>query len=180
MKLLEKGLKKYPKGYAKRWNLIATFVGTRTPDECAEKSKDVLAKQAAAGVGHVVRKKHMANMEIKSPVTLRHESFSDVDVQLSGTAANVYNAQMSSGTSQTEEVKKAPSRLGAPEAAAPPPAAAPWTKEEGVKLVQALKAAPKDAPDRWDRVAAALPGRSKKDCMLRYKALMAKLKASKK
>jgi DnaJ family protein C protein 2 len=180
LKLLEKGLKKYPKGYAKRWNLIAAFVGTRTPDECAEKSKDVLAKQAAAGVGHVVRKKHLANMEIKSPVTLRHESFSDVDVELSGTAANVYDAQMSSGASQTEGAKKAPSRLGAPEAAAPAPTAAPWTKEEGVKLIQALKAAPKDAPDRWDRVAAALPGRSKKDCMLRYKALMAKLKASKK
>ena len=181
LKLLEKALKKYPKGYAKRWNLISTFVGTRSPDECADKSKEVLAKQASAGVGHVVRKKHLANMEIKSPVTLRHESFSDVDVHLSGNAASVYSAQVSSGTSQTESTA-ASSRLSrqAAGAAGANPEAKPWTKEEGVKLVQALKSVPKDATDRWDQVAARLPGRSKKDCMLRYKALMEKLKASKK
>ena len=45
-----------------------------------------------------------------------------------------------------------------------------------MKLIRALKAIPKDAADRWDRVAAQL-GRPKVECMREYKKLMAKLKA---
>ena len=77
LKLLEKAIERYPEGYKRRWEQIAEFVGTHTPEECAYKSKAVLAKQSKAGTGHVIKRKHLTNTDIKSPLTLRHESFSD-------------------------------------------------------------------------------------------------------
>lgn len=45
----------------------------------------------------------------------------------------------------------------------------PWTTEEQKLLEQALKTYPVNTPERWEKIAAAVPGRSKKDCMKRYK-----------
>lgn len=46
---------------------------------------------------------------------------------------------------------------------------AAWTTEEQKLLEQALKTYPVSTPERWEKIAAAVPGRSKKDCMKRYK-----------
>lgn len=46
---------------------------------------------------------------------------------------------------------------------------ASWTTEEQKLLEQALKTFPVNTPERWDKIAAAVAGRSKKDCMKRYK-----------
>lgn len=58
-------------------------------------------------------------------------------------------------------------------------AAAPWTTEEQKLLEQALKTYPVSTPERWEKIAAAVPGRSKKDCMKRYKELVEMVKAKK-
>lgn len=55
----------------------------------------------------------------------------------------------------------------------------PWTTEEQKLLEQALKTYPVNTPERWDKIAAAVPGRSKKDCMKRYKELVEMIKAKK-
>ena len=46
---------------------------------------------------------------------------------------------------------------------------APWTPDEQKLLEQGLKTFPASVEDRWEKIAAALPNRSKKDCMKRYK-----------
>ncbi|CAB1346221.1 unnamed protein product, partial [Coregonus sp. 'balchen'] len=48
---------------------------------------------------------------------------------------------------------------------------ASWTTEEQKLLEQALKTYPVSTPERWEKIAAAVPGRTKKDCMKRYKVL---------
>ncbi|NXQ61039.1 DNJC2 protein, partial [Anthoscopus minutus] len=55
----------------------------------------------------------------------------------------------------------------------------PWTTEEQKLLEQALKTYPVNTPERWEKIAAAVPGRSKKDCMKRYKELVEMVKAKK-
>ena len=44
----------------------------------------------------------------------------------------------------------------------------PWTTDEQKRLEQALKTFPA-GPDRWDKIAGAIPSRTKKECMKRYK-----------
>ena len=47
--------------------------------------------------------------------------------------------------------------------------ARPWTGEEQKKLEQALKTFPASTEQRWDKIAGAVDGRTKRECMLRYK-----------
>ena len=55
----------------------------------------------------------------------------------------------------------------------------PWSPDEQKLLEQALKTFPSSTPERWDRIAEAVPNRSKKDCMKRYKELAEVIKAKK-
>merc|ERR1712032_795685 len=54
-----------------------------------------------------------------------------------------------------------------------------WTPDEQKLLEQALKTYDSKTPERWDRISEAVPGRSKKDCMKRYKELAEIVKAKK-
>eukprot|EP00052_Salpingoeca_macrocollata_P006557 m.54360 g.54360 ORF g.54360 m.54360 type:complete len:781 (+) comp15507_c0_seq1:506-2848(+) len=54
-----------------------------------------------------------------------------------------------------------------------------WSVEEQKLLEDAMRAVPKDAADRWDQIAARLPGRTKKDCVMRVKECAAKVKEQK-
>lgn len=56
---------------------------------------------------------------------------------------------------------------------------APWTSEEQKLLEQSLKTYPADVADRWDKIAANIPSRSKKDCIKRYKELVEMVRAKK-
>uniref|UniRef100_A0A2K6KXC7 DnaJ homolog subfamily C member 2 n=1 Tax=Rhinopithecus bieti TaxID=61621 RepID=A0A2K6KXC7_RHIBE len=55
----------------------------------------------------------------------------------------------------------------------------PWTTEEQKLLEQALKTYPVNTPERWEKIAEVVPGRTKKDCMKRYKELVEMVKAKK-
>lgn len=46
-----------------------------------------------------------------------------------------------------------------------------WSSGEDIALLNALKAFPKDAAMRWEKVAAAVPGKSKAACMKRITEL---------
>merc|ERR1711971_1161369 len=54
-----------------------------------------------------------------------------------------------------------------------------WTPDEQKLLEQALKTYDSKTPERWERISEAVPGRSKKDCMKRYKELAEIVKAKK-
>ncbi|KAJ8046987.1 DnaJ-like subfamily C member 2 [Holothuria leucospilota] len=55
----------------------------------------------------------------------------------------------------------------------------PWTADEQKRLEQALKTFPAQTPERWDKIAEAVPNRTKKECMKRYKDLVTMIKAKK-
>ena len=67
-----------------------------------------------------------------------------------------------------------------PPAAAPPPPPqeeTPWTAADQALLDKALAEVPRDLPkkDRWQRIAALVPGRSARQCAERYKFIRSKL-----
>ncbi|XP_037131391.1 dnaJ homolog subfamily C member 1 [Syngnathus acus] len=50
-------------------------------------------------------------------------------------------------------------------------AAAVWTQNQQKLLEMALQQFPRGSVERWDRIAKVVPGKSKEDCMIRYKML---------
>ncbi|KAK8578122.1 hypothetical protein V6N13_046979 [Hibiscus sabdariffa] len=54
-----------------------------------------------------------------------------------------------------------------------------WNSVEDIALLNALKAFPKDVPMRWEKVAAAVPGKSKAACMKRVAELKTDFRSSK-
>ncbi|XP_037407470.1 transcription factor DIVARICATA-like [Triticum dicoccoides] len=56
---------------------------------------------------------------------------------------------------------------------AAPAARRPWAKEEDKAFEAALVTLPDHAPDRWERVAARLPGRTPQEAWEHYQALVA-------
>ncbi|CAA6669722.1 unnamed protein product [Spirodela intermedia] len=57
--------------------------------------------------------------------------------------------------------------------------AAIWSHGEDIALLNALKAFPKDAPMRWEKVAAAVPGKSKAVCIKRVAELKKDFRSAK-
>lgn len=64
-------------------------------------------------------------------------------------------------------------------AGAEEPEARDWTADEQKLLEAALRNVPKEAADRWDQVAALVPGRTKKECVERVKECAKKVQNSK-
>ncbi|CAN6453765.1 unnamed protein product [Victoria cruziana] len=54
-----------------------------------------------------------------------------------------------------------------------------WSNAEDVSLLNALKAFPKDTPMRWEKIAEAVPGKSKASCMKRFSELKRNYRSSK-
>uniref|UniRef100_A0A3Q3MP19 DnaJ (Hsp40) homolog, subfamily C, member 1 n=1 Tax=Mastacembelus armatus TaxID=205130 RepID=A0A3Q3MP19_9TELE len=48
---------------------------------------------------------------------------------------------------------------------------APWTQNQQKLLELALQQFPRGTAERWDRIAKVVPGKSKEECMIRYKML---------
>lgn len=54
-----------------------------------------------------------------------------------------------------------------------------WTKVQELSLVRAFKEFGKDTADRWERIASAVPGRSKVQCQRRMVELRTRLREAK-
>lgn len=128
-------------------------------------------------------------------------AFSDVDINISGAAAAVLLTPQEAGqhkgqhkgehkgengqhTETHAENKKdhfpaADKPAAAATQAASPPAAGEWAEEQEVALVKALKLVDKAASDRWEQVAAMVPGKSKAACFRRFKELKENFRAKK-
>lgn len=46
-----------------------------------------------------------------------------------------------------------------------------WTQNQQKLLEQALQQYPRGTTERWDKIAKVVPGKTKEECMIRYKLL---------
>eukprot|EP00897_Mesotaenium_endlicherianum_P009319 jgi/Mesen1/8415/ME000471S07730 len=54
-----------------------------------------------------------------------------------------------------------------------------WSEAQEVALVRALKAFPKDTDKRWERICAAVPGKTKAQCMRKFSSLRESFRSKK-
>merc|ERR1712055_84200 len=159
LQTLIKAVKLFPAGTNQRWDVVTEFinqhnggVAVRGVKETIGKAKELQGSNfATSSLLDDVNKMAYENMQkgVKKEVLERC-------------------AEESKGTERTDNVAE----LAGLNATA-------WTPDEQKLLEQALKTYDSKTPERWERISEAVPGRSKKDCMKRYKELAEIVKAKK-
>ncbi|BAH92630.1 Os04g0377932 [Oryza sativa Japonica Group] len=166
IELLRKAIQKYPKGTSRRWEVVSEFIGTgRSVEEILKATKTVLLQKpdSTKAFDSFLEKRKPAP-SIASPLSVRTETVGLPTEKAAGNASSKAPAQhASSKTSDEKAAAPAPAPVsnGTPSGTADPEA---WSEAQVLALVQALKAFPKDASQRWERVAAAVPGKTMVQC----------------
>ncbi|TMS02866.1 DnaJ-like protein subfamily C member 2 [Larimichthys crocea] len=152
LQLLIKAVNLFPAGTNARWEVIANYMNLHSTSGMKRNAKDVINKA-----------KNLQRLDPLQKDEINRKAFEKFKKEHTSVAPTVDNAVPSerfdaSGTDGNT---------------------AAWTTEEQKLLEQALKTYPVSTPERWEKIAAAVPGRSKKDCMKRYKELVEMVKAKK-
>lgn len=182
VELLRKAVQKYPKGTAQRWEVVSSYIGTdRSVEEILKAIKTVLLQKpdSSKAFDSFLEKRKVANVVIGSPLSTRDESSESPPVQSSSSSMGNSEADttkkvgplgvkteekagkqvMSNGNQPVENGKASKEEQDV------------WSDVQEGALVKALKAFPKETPQRWDRIATAVPGKSKGQCMRKFAEL---------
>lgn len=158
LQLMIKAVKLFPAGTVNRWDVCAEFINQhnnstpRTPKEVISKAKEMQSGNfAMSSLKDEVNKLAYENLQKGQNKKVLEVAAKESEASLrTETPAEMMGLNNS-----------------------------PWSPEEQKLLEQALKTFPSSTPERWDRIAEAVPNRSKKDCMKRYKELAELIKAKK-
>jgi len=157
LQLLIKSVNLFPAGTVNRWEVCAEFINQHSSS--GKTAKEVLAKAKEMQSGN------FAMSSLKEEVNkLAYE--------------NLQKGQKKEALDRCSKESECSQRLDTP-AQQMGINNTPWSPDEQKLLEQALKTFPSSTPERWDRIAEAVPNRSKKDCMKRYKELAEVIKAKK-
>ncbi|XP_052780148.1 dnaJ homolog subfamily C member 2-like [Mya arenaria] len=158
LQTLIKGVNMFPAGTKDRWEVISHFIKQHNPNS-DKGPKDVLAK---------AKELQKNDTRLKSQAT--DNAFQNFEkTQKKETGAKPKEGVLSERTETIAEQQIRETGFNP----------APWTPDEQKQLEQALKTFPASTTDRWDRISEAVPNRSKKDCMKRYKELVELIRAKK-
>ncbi|KAF9686320.1 hypothetical protein SADUNF_Sadunf03G0146500 [Salix dunnii] len=169
IELLRKGTQKYPKGTSRRWEVISEYIGTgRSVEEILKATKTVLLQKpdAAKAFDSFLEKRKPAQ-SIASPLSTREdiEGVSTVQALESG-AAKITQEESSKDTD-----KQKSDGVVATNGVSSSADQDVWSAVQERALVQALKTFPKEASQRWERVAAAVPGKTVNQCKKKFALL---------
>lgn len=152
LQLLIKAVNLFPAGTNARWEVIANYMNQHSSSGAKRTAKDVINKA-----------KTLQKLDPHQKDEINRKAFEKFKKEHSCVPPTVDNAV----PSERFDGQSAESNSAA------------WTTEEQKLLEQALKTYPVNTPERWEKISAAVPGRSKKDCMKRYKELVEMIKAKK-
>uniref|UniRef100_A0A3P8Z606 DnaJ homolog subfamily C member 2 n=1 Tax=Esox lucius TaxID=8010 RepID=A0A3P8Z606_ESOLU len=152
LQLLIKAVNLFPAGTNARWEVIANYMNLHSSSGIKRTAKDVINKA-----------KNLQKLDPHQKDEINKKAFEKFKKEHAAVPPTVDNAVPSERFDG--ECRNANT--------------ASWTTEEQKLLEQALKTYPVSTTERWEKIAAAVPGRTKKDCMKRYKELVEMVKAKK-
>ncbi|TRZ01778.1 hypothetical protein DNTS_025602 [Danionella cerebrum] len=150
--LLIKAVNLFPAGTNARWEVIANYINQHSSSGQKRTAKDVINKA-----------KTLQKLDPQQKDEINRKAFEKFKKEHSAVPPTVDNAVPSERFDAVGSENNS----------------TPWTTEEQKLLEQALKTFPVSTAERWERISEAVPGRSKKDCMKRYKELVEMIKAKK-
>lgn len=170
IELLKKAMVKYPKGTSRRWEVISEYIGTgRSVEEILKATKTVLLqKPDSAKAFDSFLEKRKAAPSIASPLSTRDqvEGVSNSSNMAGPNVAKLENSEEST-PSQAASSSASSENGGVPSAGDHDA----WSAVQERALVQALKTFPKETNQRWERVAAAVPGKTVNQCKKKFTLL---------
>ncbi|XVE52354.1 hypothetical protein DITRI_Ditri02bG0116400 [Diplodiscus trichospermus] len=168
IELLRKGMQKYPKGTSRRWEVISEYIGTgRSVEEILKATKTVLLQKPDATTAFdSFLEKRKPVQSIASPLSTREEV--EGASTPSGTAGSAVKM-----VSPADTVKSAsnPVDVVTGNGVSSSSEQDAWSAVQERALVQALKTFPKETSQRWERVAAAVPGKTVNQCKKKFALL---------
>merc|ERR1712176_979447 len=168
LQILLKAANIFPAGTVKRWDKLAAYVN----DHSAETSPERSAKDCMAAVKKLGEKsKDGGNAggqdEDSFSQFLRQKKHQNESKPLNNEISVNYSAQETTTKSTSAPKVKQESKA--------------WSPVEQKHLEQALKTFPASlGKERWAKIAENVPGRSMKECVMRYKEIVAAIQAKKK
>ncbi|CAA7054133.1 unnamed protein product [Microthlaspi erraticum] len=166
--MLRKGMIKYPKGTSRRWEVISEYIGTgRSVEEILKATKTVLLqKPDSAKAFDSFLENRKSSASIASPLSTREESGESLPAGTTTKAKPVKEAVVGQSSDNNGEAS------GSTDADA-------WSAVQERALVQALKTFPKETSQRWERVAAAVPGKTMNQCKKKFAELKELIRSKK-
>ncbi|XP_047310499.1 dnaJ homolog subfamily C member 2 [Impatiens glandulifera] len=155
IELLRKGIQKYPKGTSRRWEVISEYIGTnRSVEEILKATKTVLLQKPDDSKSFdSFLEKRKPTPSIASPLSARDETEAPPVIA----AASKESSASESANNNSQEAAAAADEVVTGDQDV-------WSAVQAQALIQALKTFPKDANQRWERVAAAVPGKNVNQC----------------
>lgn len=172
IEMLRKGMQKYPKGTSRRWEVISEYIGTgRTVDEILKATKTVLLQKpdSANAFGSFLEKRKPAP-SIASPLTSRLES-EGFPINGVEEKSSVTTNEASQGTEVGKQSHVSNGVSSGSEDA--------WSATQERALIQALKTFPKEANQRWERVASSVPGKTVNQCKRKFASMKESFRSKK-
>ncbi|XP_008811954.2 dnaJ homolog subfamily C member 2-like [Phoenix dactylifera] len=170
IEMLRKGMQKYPKGTSRRWEVISDYIGTgRSVEEILKATKTILLQKPDSfkAFDSFLEKRKPA-LAISSPLTTRIEPDGLPVEGTQDSSSKMTTKQSTSTTNNQEPVDGVVLALNGVSSGTEQDA---WSETQERALIQALKTFPKDINQRWERVAAAVPGKTVIQCRKKF-ALM--------
>ncbi|GAB1599414.1 dnaJ homolog subfamily C member 2-like [Argonauta hians] len=159
MQFMVSGVNLFPAGTRDRWEVIANFI-IQHVEGSRKTARDVLKKAKELQKNDFTLKEE-AQKKAFEVFEKHHTKGSSPAVPAEGHISQRYD-----GSSDQQNKDQGTN-------------AVPWTSDEQKLLEQSLKTYPADVADRWEKIAANIPSRSKKECIKRYKELVEMVRAKK-
>ena len=187
LSLLAKAANKFPGGLPDRWTLMAEFINRfarpahgRTADDVTNKVKEQRrafeARKSAAAAAPMAPPPPPSAPPSKPATTPAPKASPEPAPAKAGSGVAPAGASSAAAT----PAAPAPAAVPAEVPASAAPVEAEWSLEQQRALETALKKVPATVGEgRWERIAEEVPGKTKGECIKRYKEIVAALKAKK-
>lgn len=171
---MRKGIQKYPKGTSRRWEVISEYIGTgRSVEEILKATKTVLLQKpdSAKVFDSFLEKRKPAAQTIASPLTTREEVEGVSTDSTSNGPEDSTSAAMKDNARESSDSQQLNDDVTNSNVVSSSSDQDVWSAVQVTALVKALKTFPKEASQRWERVAAAVPGKTVNQCKKKLASL---------
>jgi len=175
---LSKAMARFPVGTLNRWEKVAEFT-ERTVAEIMQKNKEIrdsqfhrlnqaVSSDGGSSAGESTEEKTLLKKNKKSAQAMAALS-SDVTRREESDGLNATTSSTTSSSTSSSLVVKQSAN----------PDDGGWSQNQQKILEWALAQYPKGTAERWDKIAEHIPGKSRTDCVQRYKFIVETLKQKK-